>query len=170
MATPFFLYYSRFSIFYAMKNNVELEMKTSTVEPSINLFPQHYDHQFLYHGPIARCPVDHHLTGHIHVFSVLWIGFTSLLEYVLSFLLELFSKDSHPIPQILLSSSLLALTMILARDTYKIPNRKNGYVYSSIVQYSRQGLTLYKCCFGHIQQCAVCICIGNGCLIISTLT
>jgi len=126
LATPFFLYYSRFSIFYAMKNNVELEMKTSTVEPSINLFPQHYDHQFLYHGPIARCPVDHHLTGHIHVFSVLWIGFTSLLEYVLSFLLELFSKDSHPIPQILLSSSLLALTMILAHDTYKFPNRKMG--------------------------------------------
>jgi len=47
-----------------------------------------------------------------------------MLVYVLSFSVEIFSKDCHPIPQAPQSSYVLALTMILARDTYKIPNRK----------------------------------------------
>jgi len=47
-----------------------------------------------------------------------------MLVYVLSFSVEIFSKDCHPIPQAPQSSSLLALTMTLARDTYKIPNRR----------------------------------------------
>lgn len=63
--------------------------------------------------------------GSITIWLLYSFSFNSL-EYVLSSLPEIFSKDSHLTPQKLLSSYLLALTRTLERGTYKIPNRKMG--------------------------------------------